>query len=118
MKKGKGRRVVKMDKTKYSKKCLALLSTKQCETLDFDPPKSTESKVQRILRKMKSKLPIHDYKHLYSTCSYTGKFYGTVKSHKIQPNGHIDDIPIRLITSNIDTATYNLAKMLASLRMS
>ena len=48
---------VTMDKRKYPEKCLALLSTKQFKTLNFDPTKSTELKVQMMLRKMKSKLP-------------------------------------------------------------
>ena len=42
--------------------------------------------------------------------------------HKIQPYGHIDDLPITPIVSNVGTATYNLskylAKMLAQLRKS
>ena len=71
---------------------------------------------------MKSKLPIQDYKRLYPTGSYPGKFYGTAKLHKIQPNGHVDNLPIRQIVSNIGTTTYNLskylAKMLAPLRKS
>ena len=41
---------------------------------------------------------------------------------KIQPYGHIDNLPITPIVSNIGTATYNLskylAKMLAQLRKS
>ena len=90
MKQDKGRGVMIMDKTKYSEKCLELLSTKQFQTLNFDPTKSTELKVQRMLRKIKSKLPIQDYKHLYPTGSYPGKFYWTAKLHKIEPNGHVD----------------------------
>ena len=66
-----------------------------------------------MLRKIKSKLPIQDYKFLYPAGSYPGKFYGTAKLHKIQPNGHHDDLPIRPIVSNIGTATYNLLKYLA-----
>ena len=115
MKQDKGRRVVIMDKTKYTDKCLALLSIKQFQTLNFDPTKSTESKVQRMLRKIKSKLPIQDYKHLYPTGSYPDTFYGTAKLHKILPNGHVDDLPIRPIVSNIGTATYNLSKYLAKM---
>ena len=58
MKQDKGSGAVIMDKTKPTEKCLALSSTKQFETLNFDPTKSTASKVQKMLRKMKSKLPI------------------------------------------------------------
>ena len=75
--------------------------------------KSTESKVQRMLRKIKSKLPIQDYKGLYPTGSYPGKFYRIAKLHKIQPNGHVDDLPIWPIVSNTATATCNLLMYLA-----
>ena len=49
MKQCKGSETVMMDKTKYTEKCLALLSAKQFQTLNFDPKKSTESKLQRML---------------------------------------------------------------------
>ena len=58
MKLVKDRVVVIMDKTKYTKKCLILSPTMQFQTLYFEPKKSTESKVQKMLRKIKSKLPI------------------------------------------------------------
>ena len=62
MKQDKGGGVVIMGNAKYTEKCLALLSTWQFQTLNFEPTKSIEPKVQRILRKMKSKVPIQDYK--------------------------------------------------------
>ena len=99
----------------------SIIFNKQFQTLNFDPTKSTESKVQSMLRKMKSKFPIQDYKCLYPTSSYPDEFYGTAKLHKIQPNGHVNDLPIRPIVSNIGTATYilkYLAKMFAPLRRS
>ena len=37
------------------------------------------------------------------------------KIHKIPVNGNIDDLPIRPVVSNINTATYNLAKYLTKL---
>ena len=64
MKQDKGSGVVIMDKAKCTEECLALLSTKQVQPLNFNPTKSAESKVQRMLRKMKSKLPIQDCKRL------------------------------------------------------
>ena len=60
MKQDKGGGVVIMGNAKYTEKCLALLSTWQFQTLNFEPTKSIEPKVQRILRKMKSKVPIQD----------------------------------------------------------
>ena len=84
---------------------LKLQTTKLPNYLNFEPTKSTERKVQR-----------------YPTGSCPGKFYGIARLHKIQPNGHVDDLPIRPIVLNISTAIYNLsnylAKMLAPLRKS
>ena len=77
LKQDKGRGVVLMDRHKYSVKCLTLLSTKQFTTLTNDPTKTLESKVQRTLRKIKSKFTEQKYKKLYPTGSCPWKFYGT-----------------------------------------
>ena len=83
--------------------------------LDHDPTKKTEEKIQRILRKMKNRLPPQEYLRLYPSGSCPGKFYGTAKMHKIFENDTVDELPIRPIVSNIGTATYDLAKYLAKL---
>ena len=62
MKKDKNRVVVIMKKSKYTEKGLAILSTKQFQKLKLDPTKSTEVKVQRMVRKVKSKLTIQECK--------------------------------------------------------
>ena len=111
----KGRGVVLMNRHKYTDKCLALLSTKQFTTLTNDHTKTLESKVQRILRTIKSKFTEQEYKKLYPTGSCPGKFYGTAKIHKIPVNENIDDLPTRPIVSNINTVTYNLARYLTKL---
>ena len=77
LKQEKGKGVVLMDRHKYTDKCLALLSTKQFTTLTNDPTKTLESKVQRTLRKIKSKFTEQKYKKLYPTGSCPWKFYGT-----------------------------------------
>ena len=82
--------------------------------LDQDPTSKLESKVQRILRKIKSKLPENIYKKLYPTGSAPGKFYGNAKIHKLSSND-VDDLPLRPIVSNIGTATYETGKYLAKL---
>ena len=74
LKQGKGRGVV-MDKYKYIEKCMSFLTTKQFKQVDSDPTKTLESKVQRSLRKLKSKLSSYEYKKLYPTGSSTEKFY-------------------------------------------
>ena len=105
LKQDKGRGVVLMDKNKYTEKCMLLLNTKQFKKLDNDPTKKTEGKIQRMLRRIKSKLSEHEYKVLYPSGSSPGKFYGTAKIHKVPRNGNIDQLPIRPIVSNLNTAT-------------
>ena len=50
--------VVIMDKSIYTEKGLALLSTKRFQKLNLDPTKSVKGNVQRMVKKMKSKLTI------------------------------------------------------------
>ena len=69
MKQDKGRGVVIMDKSKYTGKGLTILSIKQLQKLKLDPTKSTEEKVQHMVRKIKSKLSIQKYGRLYPSGS-------------------------------------------------
>ena len=115
LKQDKGRAVVLMDGYKYTDKCFALLSTKQFTTLSNSPTKTLESKVQQTLQKIKSRFTEKEYEKLYSTWSCPGKFYGTTKVHKILLKGYIDDLPVRPIVSNMNTASYNLTKYLSKL---
>ena len=110
MKQDKGRGVVVMYRSKYHEKCLSILQTEQFTKLRHDPTKSIENKIQRELRKLKTRLTIQEYHQLYPTGSNPGRFYGTAKLHKLPPNGTIEDLPIRPILSNIGTASYRLAK--------
>ena len=115
MKQDKGRGVVIMDKSKYHEKCLMILEKDNFKTLDLDPTKKTEEKMQRISRKMKNRLSPQEYLRLYPSGSCPGKFYGTAKVDKISENDTVDELPIRPIVSNIGTATYDLTKYLAKL---
>ena len=81
MKQDKGCGVVIMNRSKYLEKCLSILHGKQFMKLDHDPTSKLEIKVQRILRKIKSKLSENIYKKLYPTESAPGKFYGNAKIH-------------------------------------
>ena len=83
--------------------------------METDPTKTFETKIQQVLRKIKSKVSEQVYNRLYPTGSCPGKFYETAKIHKFPLNGNADDVPLRSIVSNIDTATYNLAKFLSKL---
>ena len=51
-----------MDKKKYTKKCMLLLNARQFKKLDNNPAKTTEGKIQRMLRKIKPKISEHEYK--------------------------------------------------------
>ena len=61
LKQDKGRGVVLMDRTKYTNKCLKILETNQFTKLNHDPTKSVEGKIQRFLRKFKSRLSQKEY---------------------------------------------------------
>ena len=82
LKQDKSRGVVLMDKNKYNKKCMLLLNTKKFKQLDNDPTKTTEGKIQRMLRRIKPKLSEHEYKVLYPSGSSPGKSYNTTKIQK------------------------------------
>ena len=75
-----------------------------------DSTKSIKNKIQRELRKLKTRLTIQEYRQLYLIGSDPSRFYGTAKLHKLPPNGTIEDLPIRPIVSNIGTTSYLLAK--------
>ena len=62
LKQDKGRGIVVMDRSKYTKKCLEMLSTKQFTVVENDPTKTLESRIQRTLRKLKSKITDQEYK--------------------------------------------------------
>ena len=62
LKADEGRGVVILDGRKYTKKSLDILNSTQFKKLNKDPTKITERKVQSMLRKIKSKLTINEYK--------------------------------------------------------
>ena len=115
MKQDKGRGLVIMDKSKYQVKCLMIIENDSFKTLDHDPTKKTEEKIQPILRKMKNRLSPQKYLRLYTSGSCPGKFYGRAEVQKISENDTVYEIPMRSIVSNIRTATCNLSKYLAKL---
>ena len=56
LKQDKGQGLVVMDRSKYTEKFLEMLSTKQFTVVENDATKTLESKIQRTLRKLKSKI--------------------------------------------------------------
>ena len=71
--------------------------------------------MQNALCKIKSKLSVNEYKQIYLTGLSPGKLYATAKIHKLSDRDGIEKLPIRPIISNLNTATYHLAKYLAKL---
>ena len=61
LKQDKGRGMVILDKNIYVNKCLSLLDTNQFMKLDQNPTISSESKIQHMLRKVKSKISTEEY---------------------------------------------------------
>ena len=115
LKQYKGRGVVILDTTKYTEKCMALLNTEHFKRLVTDPTAATEQKIQNVLRRIKSKSSEQEYKRFYTTGSATARFYGTAKIRKLKDDRSVDELPIRPIISNINTASYQLVKYLAKL---
>ena len=104
-----------MDSSKYTEKCLGLLKNDRFAKINDDPAERIESRIQRCVRKLKSKIAKEEYSKLYPIGSNPGKFYGTAKIQKISYNDTIDQLPLRPIVSNIGTASYHLPKYLAKL---
>ena len=81
--------------------------------LDKIPTVSHQAKIQRILRKTKSRFTLQEYNKVYPTASNAVKLYGTVKIHKLPELRTVDQLPLRQIVSNIGTTSYYLVKHLA-----
>ena len=115
LKQDKGRGVFLLDKTKYVEKCFSIINTNKFKKLDKNPTVSYEAKIQRTLRKMKSRFTLQEYNKVYPTGSNAGKLYGTAKIHKLPELGTVDQLPLRSIVSNVGTTSYYLAKHLAKI---
>ena len=113
IKQDKGKGVILLDGTVHIEKCLSIFHTQQFQQLDISPTAANENKIQRALRKIKSKFTQQEYKRLYPAGSNAGNFYGTAKLHKLPTFGTVDILPLRPIISNIGTASYQLVKHLA-----
>ena len=65
---------------------MAQLNTNNFEKASKDNTNQVEELVQKALFKVKDIIGEEVYKHIYPSGSNPGKFYGTAKVHKIQPN--------------------------------
>ena len=90
LKQDKGRQVVLLDKTKYVEKCFSIINTNKFKKFDKNPTVSYEAKIQRALKKMKSRFTLQEYNEVYPTRSNAGKLYGTAKIHKLLELGTAD----------------------------
>ena len=111
----KGRGLVVLNCTSYIEKCSNILTSDQFKVFENDPTKTLESKIQRVLRKIKHAVDEKLYNRLYPTSSKPGSFYGTAKVHKLKEREGVDKLTLRPIISNIGTATYEIARYLAEL---
>ena len=96
-------------------KCLNMLNNDNFIKLTGDPIKSSKGKIQREIRKIKSKLSKDEYNKICPTGSAPSKLYETADVHKMAKNDSIEKLPLRPIISKIRTASYHLAKHLAKL---
>ena len=63
---------------------MALLNAKGFKRVTIDPAAATDRKLQKALRKIKSKCSKQKYKRLCSTGSVLARFYNTAKIHKLK----------------------------------
>ena len=118
----KGKAVVIMDMAEYREKVHTSLSNKNTYTKITDKRRNPTSRVEKDLNKLlsdiKSSSSTHDqnvkqmdpktHQRLHSTDATLASFYGLPKIHK-------PGIPLRPITSCINTPTYNVSKHLVSI---
>ena len=82
---------------------MALLNTERFKRLRTDPTGATEWKIQKVLRKIKSKFTEQEQQRLYSTGSAPAQFYGTANIHQLKNASSVDDLLTRPIISRIKT---------------
>ena len=81
-------------------KCLSILSTMQFVEIDHHPTAYIEGKVQKTLRKVKTKQPLFVYSKIYLTEFPREKFSGTAKLHKVPNNSTVEQLSFRQIISS------------------
>ena len=69
---------------------MALLNTERFKRLTTNPTSATEWKIQKGLRKIKSKFSEQECKRLYPAGSEPARFYGTAKIHKLKNDSTVE----------------------------
>ena len=119
MKEDKGHGKLFLYRTNYIEKCCNIINTNQfSKKIPQKPQKSKYNTTSTLRHKLKDKVSEKSkYKKFYPTGSRLGQFYGTAKVHKLQPRQNLDGLTSKPIISNLEAATYEIAKYLtASLR--
>ena len=99
-----------MNSSKYIENFLSILDNAKFVKIIDDLTRRIECKIQRCVRKIKSKTSNTEYLQLYATSYSPGKSYGTAKIHKLPNGGNIIELPLRPILSNIGTPSCYLSK--------
>ena len=107
-----------LDKTKYNGNCFSIMNTNKFKKFDKNRTVSYETKIQRTLRNMKSRLTLQEYIKVYPTGSNAGKVCNTAKIRKLPESRTVDQLSLRPIVSNIGTASYYLAKHIGKMLVS
>ena len=120
LKQDKGRGVVLLDRSRYIEKCMEHLNTDNFKQLKTDNTKTVEDAIQKALYEVKDAIGDEEYRKIYPSGSNPGKFYGTAKIHKLSNEdemniNNVDQLPLRPIVSNINTATYKTSKFFSQL---
>ena len=82
--------VILRDKTKYVGKYLSIINNGKFEKSDKKPTVTYKTKIQRSLRRMKSRITQQKYKKLYPTWSNAVIFYGSAKVYKPSELGMVE----------------------------
>ena len=98
-----------MTKTNVLKNVFLLSQVDKFKKVENSPTATCESKLQRTLRKIKSKFTKQEYYQPYPTGLNAGKLYGTAKVHKLKQGDTVDKLRLRRIVSNCGTASHKLA---------
>ena len=107
----KGRATGVMNRSDYSAKMQAMLDDRDTyQTLSKDPTTFLESKMNRVLLKLRrdGRLSDRTYDQLRSSTGRVPRLYGLPKIHK-------PDTPLRPIVLFLSSPTYGLSKFLSSL---
>ena len=114
IKPNKGNGLVIFDKSDYNQKMMDILNNSdKFKKLDGDPVKISierENRIKNFLRQLKKEniINVTLYSSLRPTGSRPGILYGLAKAHKL-------NIPLRPISSSINSHSYNIANQLVSL---